>query len=178
MKATTIFYTAASVILFTASAFVIRAVTNYKIVDKKYSVKFSTTEAEGIMKGLKGTIKFDESDLASSSMNVSVDVNTINTGNGMKNKHAKDKEWLDAATYPTIKFVSSSFSKTAKGYDVQGNLTLKGVTKKITIPFTFTKAGTGGTFKGGFSVARKDYNITTEGVGDVLKIDLTVPVTK
>jgi len=171
-----IFYPAVSLLLVVTSAFMIKAAVSWKIVDEKYSIKFSTEEAEGIIKGLKGTIKFDEADLEGSLFNVTADVNTINTGNGMKNKHAKGKEWLDATTYPTIKFVSSSFSKTSSGYDVKGKLTLKGVTKDVTIPFTFASKGKTGTFKGGFKLERKDYNITNEGVGDVLKIELVVPV--
>jgi len=173
----TFFYAATSVVLFTTSAFVLRTATNWKIGDK-YSIKFSAGEAEGIFKGLKGTIKFDEADLAGSSMNVSIDVNTINTGNGMMNKHAKGKEWLDATTYPTIKFVSSAITKTDKGYQAKGKLTVKGTTKEINLPFTFTKAGEGGTFKGNLSINRADYKITEEGIDQTIKIDLTVPVKK
>lgn len=161
----------------TLSAFGFKAAVSYKI-DDKYSIKFSATEAEGIIKGLKGTVSFDENDLASSSFNVSADVNTINTGNGMKNKHAKGDDWLNAEKFPTIKFVSSSIEKTDKGYKSEGKLTLKGVTKTISIPFTFTKAGKGGTFKGSFTIKRQDYNITKDGVGDNIKIELLIPVKK
>ena len=169
----TFLYSAASVVLFTASAFVLKTVPTWKISDK-YSVKFSAGEAEGIFKGLKGTIKFDAADLAGSSMDVSIDANTINTGNGMMNKHAKGKEWLDATTYPTIHFVSTAISKTDKGYQAKGKLTLKGTTKEVSIPFTFAA----NTFKGSFSVARKDFKITEGGIDETVKIDLTVPVKK
>lgn len=169
----TFVYAAASVILFTASAFVLKTTTAWKIAEK-YSVKFSAGESEGVFKGLKGTIKFEETDLAGSMMDVSIDVNTINTGNGMMNKHAKGKEWLDAATYPTIKFVSSAISKTDKGFQAKGKLTMKGVTKEVTIPFTFAAS----TFKGSLSVPRKDYKISGEGIDDNVKIDLNVPVKK
>lgn len=169
----TFIYVAASVILFTSSAFVLSTVPTWTI-GEKYSVKFSAGESEGIFKGLKGTIKFDPADLAGSSMNVSIDAGTINTGNGMMNKHAKGKEWLDTETYPTIKFVSSSFTKTEKGYTAKGKLTMKGVTKEISIPFTFVS----NTFKGGFSVARKDFKIEGQGIDETVKIELNVPVTK
>lgn len=173
----TFVYAAASVVLFTTSAFVMSTVPTWKISDK-YSVKFSAGEAQGIFKGLKGTIQFDEADLAGSSMNVSLDVNTINTGNAMMNKHAKGKEWLDASSHPNIKFVSSGITKTDKGYQAKGKLTLKGTTKEATIPFTFAKSGSGGTFKGTMSVNRKDYNINEEGIDQTIKIELSVPVKK
>lgn len=173
----TFVYAAASAVLFTASAFVMVTVPTWKISDK-YSVKFSAGEADGIFKGLKGTIKFDEADLAGSSVNVSIDANTINTGNAMMNKHAKGKEWLDAAAHPTITFVSSSFAKTAKGYEAKGKLTIKGTTKEVSLPFTFTPSGSKAVFKSNFSVVRKDYKITNEGIDETIKIDLNVPVTK
>lgn len=171
---TSLLYGTASALLFLSSAFMFKAAVTWKIDDKKYALKFSAGEAEGVVKGLKGTIKFDEADLASSSFNVTADVTTINTGNGMMNKHAKGKEWLDADTYPTIGFTSSSFEKTDKGYTVKGRLKLKGVTKEISIPFTFIKNA----FKGSFKIKRKDYNITKDGVNEEVSIDLLVPVKK
>lgn len=170
----TYLYAAASVLIFTSSAFVMKtAATSWKIADK-YSVKFDAGESQGIFKGLKGTIKFDDADLAGSSMDVTIDTKTINTGNAMMNKHAVGKEWLDAATYPTIRFVSSSFTKTATGYEAKGKITMKGVTKEVALPFTFTA----NTFKGSITVPRKDFNITTDGIDDKVKVSLNVPVKK
>src|SRR6188768_3226402 len=77
----------------------------WKITDK-YNVSFSSNEVGGIFKTFKGTISFDEQNLATSNFDVTVDVASINTGNGLQNKHAKSDEWLDAAKYPVIHFVS------------------------------------------------------------------------
>jgi polyisoprenoid-binding protein YceI len=105
-------------------------------------------------------------------------VASINTGNGLQNKHAKSDEWFDAAKYPTIHFVSTKVAKTGAGYQVTGNLQIHGVTKPVTIPFTFKRTGAGATFAGTFTVNRSDYGIGKPGgeVPEPVKLDISVPV--
>ena len=58
---------------------------------------------------------------------------------------------------------------------------MHGVKKDFTIPFTFKETPAGGIFTGGFDISRKDYGMTNTGMGkiaDVLKVDISVPVTK
>lgn len=57
---------------------------------------------------------------------MSIDVASINTGNGMKNSHAKGATWFDVEKYPTINFVSSAISKSATGYEAKGTLEMHG----------------------------------------------------
>ena len=172
----TSFYTLTSVAFFVASGFMLATGTNWKIDEKKYSVAFSAEEADGVIKGLKSTIVFNEDNLEGSSFKASLDVNTINTGNGMKNKHAKAEKWLNAEKYPTITFTSSQITQSGSGYNAKGKLTVKGVTKEINLPFTFAKKGTTGIFKGNLSIKRQDYNITQDGIGDNINITIEVPV--
>lgn len=160
------------------SAFTINNAINWQIADG-YSIKFKGEDAEGIFKSLDGSLSFSESDLANSSFSVSIDVASINTGNGMKNKHAKSDKWFDAEKYPTINFSSRKFSKTSTGYQVEGTLDLHGVKKTVIIPFTFSS----NTFKGSLKVNRMDYGVGTmegmsEKVGNEITIDISVPVTK
>ncbi|MDP5139092.1 MAG: YceI family protein, partial [Spirosomaceae bacterium] len=120
-----------------------------------------------------------ENDLANSKFAVSLDVASINTGNGMKNKHAKSDKWFDAEKYPKITFTSNKFTKTAAGYSVEGTLDLHGVKKPVSIPFTFAN----NTFKGSLKVNRMDYGVgTMEGmskkVSNEIVVDISVPVTK
>ena len=150
--------------------------TSWKIDEKKYNVSFSAEEADGVIKGLKSTIVFDENNLEGSSFKASLDVNTINTGNGMKNKHAKAEKWLNAEKYPTINFTSTHVSKAGNSYNAKGKLTVKGITKEINLLFTFTKKGKTGIFKGSFTIKRQDYSITEDGIGDNIKITIDVPV--
>jgi polyisoprenoid-binding protein YceI len=171
------FLLAAVVILFSSAFTVINAVS-WQVKDDSYAVKFDTKGASGIIKGLTGTINFDETKLPQSGFDVTIDVNTLSTGNGMKNHHAKSESFFNAEKYPLIHFVSSKIEKTAAGYQVTGKLTIKATTKDVAIPFTFEGSGNEGTFKGNFEINRTDYDLVRNGVGEVVKIELVIPVKK
>lgn len=167
---------AALVLVF--SAFTIHNSVSWKI-SEGYSIKFSSENPSGIFSKMDGEVIFDENDLSGSSFNVKVDVSSINTGNGMKNKHAKSDKWFDAEQYPTINFTSKKFNKTPVGYEVTGTLEMHGVKKEFTMPFTFKN----NVFESSFTVNRLDYNIgTTKGmsgkVPNEIKLNISVPVTK
>src|SRR5580704_11853053 len=171
-----IIYPIAAVIILAASAFTFVKSQDWKFTDD-YAIKFSSADPSGEFKGLKGSVSFDDANLAASKFDVSIDVATINTGNGMKNTHAKSDKWFDADKYPIIEFTSSSITKTADGYETKGILSMHGVQKEVVIPFTFQD----NTFKGSISVNRLDYNINTaepnHGASS-FKVDISVPVTK
>lgn len=171
-------YPALLAIAISASAFTAINSTNWKIKDD-YSIKFTSKDPSGVFTKFKGNIVFDEQNLSTSKFDVAIDAASINTGNGMKNKKAKKEVFLDVEKYPEITFVSDKFAKTATGYEVKGKLGMHGVTKEITIPFTFSN----NTFTGSFTVNRLDYNVGPEKgmagkAGKELKIDISVPVTK
>jgi len=174
-------YPIAAMLFIAASAFTFSQSQNWKI-GEDYSIKFSGNNASGIFKGLKGIVSFDEANLASSKFDVTVDVASINTGNGMKNTHAKSDEWFDAVKYPTIAFVSASVTKSATGYNAKGNLQIHGVTKEFTLPFTFQKTRAGGLFTSSFEINRLDFNMKTPepdmGAATILQVDLKIPVHK
>lgn len=168
-----------AVLLLAGSAFTFIAADNWQISDG-YSITFSTDAASGIFKGFKGTILFDQQNPAASKFDVTIDVSTVNTGNGLQNKHLKSDEWLDAAKYPQIRFTSQKVARTASGYQVTGELDMHGVKKSINIPFTFNRTATGGLFAGTFNVNRDDFQIGKPGgeVSDQIKLEVSVPVTK
>jgi polyisoprenoid-binding protein YceI len=165
------------IVLF-ASAFKSTELINWKVKEGAYSVSFNGGKIKGVLTGLKATILFDEISPEKSKIYASVDVNTINTGSGMKNKHAKTESALDVEKFSMIIFESTSIYKNGTDYEAKGKLSIKGVTKEIILPFTFTKNGDEAVFKGKFSIATKDYNITRMGSPDDVVIELDVPVTK
>lgn len=169
-------YPFAAIVLLVSSAFTIRLAQDWKIAEN-YTIRFTGGDPSGEFKGLKGELKFDPNDLAGSKFNVSVDVATINTGNGMKNTHAKSAMWFDAEKFPLIKFTSTSIAKTATGYQTTGILEMHGVRKEVTIPFVFEN----NEFKGSFEVNRLDYKINEaepDHGASKFKLDISVPVTK
>jgi polyisoprenoid-binding protein YceI len=144
-----------------------------------YSIKFKGTGAEGIFKTITGDISFDENDLTNSKFSVSIDVASINTGNGLKNRHAKGDDWFDATKYPTITFHSSKISKSNGEFQMEGILEMHGTKKQITFPFTFSS----NVFKGNFKVNRVDYGVgdmkgMSKKVGNEISLEISAPVTK
>jgi|AntRauTorckE5430_2_1112549.scaffolds.fasta_scaffold03866_2 polyisoprenoid-binding protein YceI len=142
-----------------------------------YAIKFATAKAEGTFRGLKGKINFDATDLAAANFDVWVDAATISTGNTSKDNHARGSSWLDVANHPRISFKSSKFVKAKTGYAVSGSVTIRGVSKAVTIPFTFTD----NVFSGATTVNRQDFGV--EGpflfgslVGDDIVVSLSIPV--
>ena len=75
---------------------------------------------------------------------------------------------------------STSFSKTNKGFTGVFDVTVKGKTKAIKVPFTFTSNGQTGKFKGSLKLDRTDFNVGESGfiLSDDVKIDLNLSVKK
>lgn len=174
-----LFYPVAAALILAGSAFTFLAAPGWQIA-AGYSISFSGDDADGIFKDFRGSIQFDEQNPSAGKFDVTIDVASINTGNGLQNKHAKSDEWFDAGKYPQIHFASQSVAKAAGGYLVTGDLDMHGVKKPVTIPFTFSKTAQGGTFAGKFIVNRSEFKIGKPGgdVGEQIKIDINVPVTK
>jgi polyisoprenoid-binding protein YceI len=169
-------YLLASIALIVASAFTFIQSQDWKVAEG-YSVKFDGGDPSGEFSGLKGTIQFDEKNLAASQFDVTVDVASINTGNGMKNTHAKSENWFDAEKYPTIGFTSSSITKSAVGYEAKGTLEMHGIKKDFVMPFTFAD----NTFSSNFEIVRADFGIDDgkhPKMVPAIKVAITVPVTK
>jgi len=172
-----LFYPCLALSLIAASAFTFFRGQDWNI-GSNYAIRFSTSSdpASGVFSGLKGSLSFDEKNLATSKFDVAVDVSTINTGNGMQNTHAKSAQWFDAEKFPVIKFTSTEITKTSAGYQAKGTLDMHGVQKEIVIPFTFKD----NTFSGSFEVNRTDFKINPDNkkAGEVIKLEVSVPVTK
>lgn len=150
-------------------------------IDSKEGISFTIKNfglnSNGNISGLKGAIKWDDANPAASSFNVSVDVNTINTGIDGRDNHLKKEDFFDVAKYPQITFVSTVISKNADGtYQVAGNLTIKGVTKPVHIPFTVKMQGGNHEFEGEFSLNRRDYGVggSSMTMSNDVKIKLNV----
>ena len=81
-----------------------------------------------------GTISVDRENLEKSSVTASVDVGSINTANEKRDNHLKSPDFFDFAKYTTMSFTSTSWKKTGEDtYDVTGKLTIKDVTKEVTL---------------------------------------------
>jgi polyisoprenoid-binding protein YceI len=107
--------------------------------DKAHSeVDFSVlhlglSHVHGRFGNIAGTIAMNDSDIAKSTVNVTIDVGSVDTGESPRDNHLKSADFFDVAQFPTATFVSTNVIKTANGLTVNGNLTLHGVTKPVTL---------------------------------------------
>lgn len=98
------------------------------------------SEVEGQFKTFSGKVMLDEQDLTKSSVEFSADVASIDTDSADRDKHLKGPDFFDAAKFPKVSFVSESIKKAGKGYKLTGNLTMRGVTKKVTLDASISQA--------------------------------------
>ncbi len=130
---------------------------------------------EGTVSGLQANIQFNPTNLATSSIEASVDANTINTDNSSRDEHLKGEDFFDVPHHPKITMKSVSFKhRSGNNYTGLFNLTIKGKTKLVEIPFTCNQKGNSLAFKGSFKLNRLDF-----GVGDsslVLSDNVTVNI--
>jgi len=149
-------------------------------ISPDYVVKFEGKGAKGTFSNMEGTIIFEPTDLYESKMDVTVEVATIETGNDKKNTHARSEKWFDAEQFPKIRFSSKSFELVGANYNVVGDLEIKGISKEVIIPFTFTSEVGLGLFEGKIIVDRNDFGISgpwySFTVADELVVELKVPV--
>ncbi|MEZ0487064.1 YceI family protein [Fibrella aquatica] len=109
-------------------------------VDKSHSrVGFSVThallsEVDGNFKTYDAKITSSKEDLSDAVIELTADINSINTDNERRDGHLKSADWFDTAKFPTLTFKSTSFKKVeGKKYKLMGDLTMHGVTKPVTL---------------------------------------------
>jgi polyisoprenoid-binding protein YceI len=150
---------------------------NFVPVENSSTIKFVIGnlgfDVNGSLKGLAGTVVFDEKNLPASSFAVTVNSNSINTDNGTRDKHLRGADYFDAEKFPVIKITSVKVAKSVTpGYYVMfAKLTIKDKTQDISFPFTATAEGTGYRFKGKFKIKRRDFGV---GGKNTISNELTV----
>jgi len=148
----------------------------YKVTDEGSSIKFKIKnfgfETGGSFTGLQGTVSFDPGDVRKDSLDLSVDANTINTDNNMRDNHLREKDYFDVQNYPRIRFVSTSVTVDRNAhFTAMGHLTIKNTSREISIPFTATPKDDGYIFTGEFKLNRKDFQV---GGSSTISNSLTV----
>jgi polyisoprenoid-binding protein YceI len=138
--------------------------TNHSTVGFKIRHYFS--QVPGRFTKFSGSIVYDAEKPAASSTTVEIDAASINTANEKRDGHLRSDDFFAVEKYPTIKFVSTKVTPAGEGkLAVEGTLTMRGVTKPVTLNVTFLGSGTtmGEEKRAGFEattkVNRKDFNI-------------------
>ncbi len=194
MRFKSVLLSAAAGLLVAGTAF---GADSYKIDTAHSSVGFSVkhmviTNTKGNFKDFSGEILFDPKNVTKSSVKVTIKAASIDTDNADRDKHLRSGDFFDAETHPEITFVSKKVEKKGDGYLLTGTLTLRGVSKEVSFPFTLTgpvQDPWGNTRIGaeaGLTINRQDYGVSwnktldTGGVlvGDNVKIELAVEAVK
>ena len=147
------------------------AQTTWSVDPTHSNVKFSVShmvisEVEGLFSGFEGTLDAPSADFNNSSINFSVNVGSINTNSEQRDGHLKSPDFFDVAKYPAMTFTSTSFKKiSGNNYKLEGKLTIKDITKKVTFDVTYggTVKDPYGNIKAGFkakgSIKRMEYGL-------------------
>ena len=160
-----------------------------------FSVRhFGITETEGLFNKAEAAITTTNDDFSDVNLNLSIDTNSINTNDELRDAHLKSADFFDTEKYPTIHFESTNVEKAETNhYKLKGNLTIKDITKPATFdlelvgivpkdPYGNTKAGL--VLQG--KINRKEFGIVWNvaldhggvAVSDVVKINCPIQLLK
>jgi len=150
--------------------------TNWKIDPAHSEINFNVkhllvSTVRGHFEKFDATIKSDKEDFSDAKIEFEADVNSINTKNEQRDAHLKSADFFDAENHPKMTFKSASVKKISDHeFEVNGDLTLRGVTKEITLNVIYngTVDGMGGSEVAGFEVKGKlnrfDYGLQWNGL--------------
>ncbi len=124
-----------AIVLFIFSNFVAKAQNNIQISSAEVSFVFVNNDVEGTLEGFTSESVMDFDQIENSKFKGSVKVETISTGNSIRNWSLRRSKYFDADNFPEIVFESSSVQQDGDIITVNGQLTIKDVTKDINFRF-------------------------------------------
>jgi polyisoprenoid-binding protein YceI len=171
--------------------------TAWKIDPSHTLVEFSAkhlmiTTVKGRFTDVEGVIHADEKDVAKSSVQATLKTVSIDTRTEQRDNHLRSADFLEVEKYPEIKFQSTRIEGSRKEFKLTGDLTIRGVTKPVTLDVTFegqTKDPWGGErvgFSASGKIDRRDFGLTWNAVleaggltvGNDIKINIEVQAVK
>jgi polyisoprenoid-binding protein YceI len=175
------------------------ATTTWKLDPAHSSAEFKVkhmmiSNVKGSFSGVSGTLTEHATDATLSSVEASIDISTISTGDAQRDAHLKSGDFFDAEKYPTMTFKSTQVKPNGDGgYDVTGDLSMHGITRQQTFvvegptppakdPWGNSRIGLSATAK----INRKDYGLNWNAaleaggvlVGDAVNVTLEVQFIK
>jgi polyisoprenoid-binding protein YceI len=130
----------------------------------KGTVSFTATQLGQPFTGkfgtLGGDLVLDPANLDQARLTATVDTGSVDAGDAQRNAALPGEDWFDVAHYPKATFKSGKFvHKDGRSYEVTGKLSIKGIERQVTIPFTLTPNGDTAIIKGGFDMKRTDFGV-------------------
>ncbi|QIK76182.1 YceI family protein [Nocardioides piscis] len=150
------------------------------------------TTVRGNFNDFTGTAHVDAETPANSVVNLTISAASVNTASADRDGHLTSEDFFDVATHPEISFASTSVERDGTEWNITGDLTIKGTTRSVTIPFEETGTAvdpfgnTRAGFEGAISINRKDWGLTwnaaleTGGVlvSEKIKLELDISAIK
>ena len=141
-----------------------------------FSVKFILGTCNGTFDAPKGSLIFNEKNPEASSINLTIAANSFATNNNSRDKDMKSAKYFYVSKYPEIRFKSSKVEKKDGNYQTTGTMTIRDVSKTVTLPFNVKKNADGSyQLSSKFDINRLDYNIGEKDwkLKDIVTVDLT-----
>jgi polyisoprenoid-binding protein YceI len=154
-------------LVFCASLFTSPAqVPVYEVTPVESSINFgveSSVPIKGTFDKWDASMTFATVDVRSGVLEIKIQADSVNTGNGLKNNKLKGKDFFDAKQSPLITFKSTKVVQTGPNtFDLEGDFTIRGVTKTEKLTVTDSGKGTtSGTITGTMAFDRKDYGMNS-----------------
>ena len=115
---------------------------------------------EGRLPKFSAQINFEPNKLDQATARIEIDLASINAGSEEASAEVKKKSWFNLAAFPTATFVSTAVKQLAtQRYVAQGQLTIKGITNNVTVPFTVRFNDGETIYEGGFTLLRLAFKI-------------------
>ena len=146
-----------------------------------FSIRHFLAQSKGSFDAIGGSFVFDADNLEASKLLLSLDVASINTRNENRDGHLVSEDFFNAGMYPKITFESTKIEKSETGAIATGNMTIKNVTKEVSIPLTmlgyqdidmneFKRKFV--SFEGEFEISRTEYGIgdSSPALGDAVNV--------
>jgi polyisoprenoid-binding protein YceI len=159
-------------------------VPNYRIIPDGSQIVVSAEQQGEFFTGrfaeFDAVIKFDADDLAGSQVMVRIPLSGLDLGSADRNDAIPSKTWFNMGRHPIATFESDQITQTATGYQAQGSLTMKGLRRPVTLPFTLEDRVGQTVMRGQVDIDRTVWNLgespwdTEEYVSHTVSIDVTV----
>lgn len=165
----------------------IQAAEYNRVLPERSEVGFAYRQmgvsVDGRFGRFRAQIVFDPARPGSSHTQIDIDPASIDAGSAEANEEVKGKNWFDVARFPVARFVSSSVKPIGDNrYEIAGRMTIKGITRELSVPARFARQGDGGRFEGEFVLKRLDYRIgegiwsDTDTVADEIRVRFRIAV--
>jgi polyisoprenoid-binding protein YceI len=142
-----------------------------------FTLKQLNVPVDGKFKQFNAKVDFDPAKPQTGKADITISTASIDLPTSDANEEARKKDWFNVAQYPTARFISTSIKPLAAGrFQVAGKLTLKGVTRDVSVPFT-SKAQNGLTVvEGMLPISRLTFKIGEGEWSDTGTVDETVQI--